>query len=129
SLAAGTYQGTVTITAPNAVPATTTVAVTLTVLPATPAALAVDTQNVSFTATQGSGGLTLQLHVSNTGGGSLTFTASATTTSGGPWLAISPANGTATPSSPASLTVSATPGSLAAGTYSGTVTIAAAGST
>ncbi len=129
SLTAGTYQGTITITAPNAVPATTTVAVTLTVLPGTPAALGVDTQNISFTATQGSGGLTLLLHVSNTGGGSLTFTANATTSSGGSWLTISPANGTVTPSSPASLTVSATPGSLAPGTYSGAVTVAGAGST
>ena len=129
NLAAGTYQGTVTITAPNAVPSTTTVAVTLTVQPGTPAALGIDTQNVSFTATQGSGALTQQLHVSNTGGGSLSFTANATTSSGGSWLSISPANGTATPSSPASLTVTATPGSLAPGTYSGTVTITGAGST
>ena len=128
SLAAGTYQGTVTITVPNAVPSATTVAVTLTVLPGTPAALGVDTQSVSFTATQGGGGLTLQLHVSNTGGGSLSFTANATTSSGGSWLSISPANGTATPSSPASLTVSATPGSLAPGTYGGTVAISGAGS-
>jgi uncharacterized protein (TIGR03437 family) len=129
SLAAGTYQGTVTITAPNAVPSTTTVAVTLTVQPGTPATLGLDTQNVIFTATQGIGALTQQLHVSNTGGGSLSFTANVTTSSGGSWLTISPANGTATPSSPASLTVTATPGSLAPGTYSGTVTITGAGST
>jgi uncharacterized protein (TIGR03437 family) len=129
NLAAGTYSGTVTITVPNAVPATTTVAVTLTVQPGTPATLAVDSQSVSFAATQGSGALTQQLHVSNTGGGSLSFTANVTTSSGGSWLTISPANGTATPSSPASLTVTATPGSLAPGTYSGTVTVTGAGST
>src|ERR1035437_473874 len=129
SLAAGTYQGTVTITAPNAVPSTTTVAVTLTVKPGTPAALGIDTQNVSFTATQGSGPLTQQLHVLNPGGGSLSFTANASTTSGGSWLSISPANGTATPSSPASLTITATPGSIAPGTYSGTITVIGAGST
>ena len=128
NLAAGKYQGTVTITAPNAVPSMTTVAVTLTVQPGTPAALGVDTRNVSFTASQGSGALTQQLHVLNTGGGSLSFTAAATTSSGGSWLSISPANGTATPSSPASLTVTATPGSLAPGTYSGTVTVTGAGS-
>src|ERR1035437_6377065 len=129
SLAAGTYQGTVTITAPSAVPSTTTVAVTLTVLPGKPAALGIDTQNVSFTSTQGSGALTQQLHVLNTGGGSLSFTANATTTSGGSWLSISPANGTATPSSPASLTITATPGSIAPGTYSGTITVSGPGST
>jgi uncharacterized protein (TIGR03437 family) len=127
-LTAGTYEATIAISVPNAVPATTTVAVTLTVLPGAPATLAVDTQNVSFAATQGSGGLTLLLHVSNTGGGSLSFTANASTTSGGSWLAISPAAGTATQSSPALLTVTATPGSLTPGTYSGTVTISGAGS-
>src|SRR5271157_3160449 len=129
SLTAGTYQGSVTIAAPNAVPATNTVAVTLTVLPGTPAALGVDTQNVGFAATQGSAALTQQMHVLNTGAGSLSFTANATTSSGGSWLTISPANGTVTPSSPASLTVSATPGSLAPGTYSGAVTVTGAGST
>jgi uncharacterized protein (TIGR03437 family) len=59
----------------------------------------------------------------NTGGGSVSFTDTATTSSGGSWLSISPANGTATPSSSASLTVTAAPGSLAPGTYSGAVTI------
>jgi uncharacterized protein (TIGR03437 family) len=127
NLAAGTYQGTVTITAPNAVPSTTTVAVRLTVLPATPAALGIDTRNVSFTAAQGSAALTQQLHILNTGGGSLSF-AAAVAAGGGSWLSVSPANGTATPSSPASLTVTAATGSLAPGTYSGTVTVTGAGS-
>jgi uncharacterized protein (TIGR03437 family) len=128
NVAAGTYQGTITITAPYAVPSTATVAVTLTVQSGTPAALGVDTQNVSFTAIQGSGALTQQLHVLNTGGGSLSFTANASTTSGGFWLSVSPGTGTATPSSPASLTVSATPGSLLPGTYSGAIAITGAGS-
>jgi uncharacterized protein (TIGR03437 family) len=114
--------------APYAVPSTATVAVTFTIQPGTPAALGVDTQNVGFTATQGSGALTQQIHVLNTGGGSLSFTASATTASGGSWLTISPGNGTATPSSPAALTVTATPGSLVPGTYSGSIAIAGAGS-
>jgi len=95
----------------------------------TPATLAVDTQNLSFASTQGTSALTQQLRVANSGGGSLSFTSNATTISGGSWLSISPPNGTATPSSPASLTVSAAPGSLAAGTYSGTVTITGTGST
>jgi uncharacterized protein (TIGR03437 family) len=129
SLTAGTYQGTVTITAPNAVPSTTTVAVTLTVLPGTTATLGINTSNVSFTANQGSVALTQQLNVANTGSGSLSFTAKATTSSGGPWLAVSSASGTATPASPAALTITATPGSLSAGTYNGTVTIAGAGTT
>ena len=126
-LTVGTYQGTITISVPNAVPSTATVAVTLAVGVGAAAALAVDTPSVSFTANQGSGVLTQQVHVLNSGGGSLSFTASATTSSGGSWLSISLANGTATPSSPAALTLTATPGSLAAGTYNGTVTITGAG--
>src|ERR1035437_8022952 len=128
SLVAGTYQGTVTITAPNAVPSTTAVAVTLIVQPGVPGTLGVDTQNVSFTVAQGSGALTQQLRVLNTGGGSLSFTA-AVAAGGTSWLTISPASGTATPSSPASLTVTAAPGWLVPGTYCGTVTITGAGST
>jgi uncharacterized protein (TIGR03437 family) len=126
SLTQGSYSGTITITAPSAVPATSTVAVTLAVAAGIPAALGVSSQNVSFTATQGSGTLTQQLQVSDTGGGSLSFTAAA---SGGSWLSISAASGTATASAPASLTITASPGSLAPGTYSGTVAITGAGST
>src|ERR1035437_7378626 len=129
SLTAGNYQGSITITVPNAVPTTTTVAVTLTVQPGTPATVAADNQSVAFAAIEGGGALTQQVHVSNSGGGSLSFAANATTTSGGSWLSISPSNGTATPSSPAALTVLAAPGSLAPGTYTGTVTITGAGST
>jgi uncharacterized protein (TIGR03437 family) len=129
NLTQGSYQGTITITAPNAVPAISAVAVTVTVSAGTPATLGVSTQNVSFTATEGSAALTQQLQVTDTGGGSLAFVSNAITTSGGSWLSISAANGTATPSSPASLTLTATPGSLAPGTYSGTVAITSAGST
>jgi uncharacterized protein (TIGR03437 family) len=129
SLTAGSYQGTITITVPNAVPSTVTVAVTLTVQPAAPAQLTLDTQSISFTATQGSSTLAQQLHVSNAGGGSLSFSAAASTSSGGSWLSVAPASGTATPSSPVSLTVTATTGALTPGTYSGTVAITAAGST
>jgi len=125
-LAAGSYSGTITITVPNAVPSTSTVTVTLTVSAPTPATLGLSTQSVSFTATQGSAPLTQQLQITNTGGGSLSFTAAA---SGASWLTISPATGIATPSSPASLTITATPGSLAPGTYSGTVAITGVGST
>ena len=129
SLAAGSYQGTVTITVPNAVPSSATVAVAFTVTPAVPAALGTDTKNVSFTAIQGTGAQMQQLHVLNTGGGSLSFTASASTASGGSWLSVSPANGAATPSSPVAITLTATPGSLAPGTYSGAIAVTGAGST
>jgi sugar lactone lactonase YvrE len=50
TLAAGSYQGAITITVPSAAAPTTTIPVTFTVQSATPAALGVDTQSVSFTA-------------------------------------------------------------------------------
>jgi uncharacterized protein (TIGR03437 family) len=127
NLSPGTYRGTITITAPNAVPSTTQVSVTLTVQPANPVALATDSQSVAFTSTQGSSGQTQQLHVLNTGSGSLDFTATVSG-SAASWLTISPASGSTAAGLPTSLTVNATPGSLAPGTYSGTITIAGAGS-
>jgi uncharacterized protein (TIGR03437 family) len=129
SLSEGTYQGTITIAAPYATPAAATVAVTLALGVAVSApVLVVDRQTVGFAAAQGSAPLTQQLQVLNPGGGSLSFTASASTTSGGSWLGISATSGAATPSSPVSLTVTAAPGSLAPGTYNGTIEITGAGS-
>ncbi len=49
----------------------------------------------------------------------LTFNTSASTSSGGSWLAVSPASG----SVPGSFTITGTPGTLAPGVYSGTVTV------
>jgi hypothetical protein len=57
--------------------------------------------------------------VTNTGTGTLTYTAS----DDQPWLAVSPASGTA----PGSLSVSVNTAGLAQGTYTGSVTVAASG--
>ena len=127
ALAAGSYSGSITITVPNASPSTTTVGVTFNVQSATAAALGVNPQTVSFTATQGGAATSQTLQVQNTGGGSFVFATAAATASGGSWLSISPTNGTATPSSPASVTITATPGSLTPGTYSGAITTTGAG--
>ncbi|MGO9095116.1 MAG: BACON domain-containing protein, partial [Bryobacteraceae bacterium] len=130
SLSEGTYRGTITIAAAYGTPAVTTATVTLMLGIGAPAPLlGVDRQSIGFAATQGGAALTQQLQVLNTGGGSFSFTASVSTASGGSWLGISAANGTATPSAPAALTVTATPGSLAPGTYSGTIEITGAGNT
>jgi hypothetical protein len=61
----------------------------------------------------------VQVDVTNTGGGTLTFTA----TSDSPWLTVNPGNGTA----PEPLTVSATVGTLGVNTYTGHVIITASG--
>jgi Concanavalin A-like lectin/glucanases superfamily/Viral BACON domain len=59
--------------------------------------------------------------ITNTGGGTLTYTAS----DDAAWLSETPTNGTA----PQTLSISADLSGLAAGTYSGTITITAAGAT
>jgi Viral BACON domain len=61
----------------------------------------------------------VDVDVTNSGGGTLTFTA----TSDSPWLMVTPGNGTA----PESIGITATLGTLAVGTYTGHVTVTAAG--
>ncbi|HLK65772.1 MAG TPA: BACON domain-containing carbohydrate-binding protein [Bryobacteraceae bacterium] len=122
-------KATITITAPSASPSTATVTVNFNIQPASPAALGVATQSVSFTAIQGAGAQSQTLQVLNTGGGSLAFTAAASTVSGGSWLSVSSSGGTATASFPVSLAITGTPSSLSAGTYSGTVTLTGGGKT
>jgi uncharacterized protein (TIGR03437 family) len=132
-LTAGTYQGTITITAPNAIPPTVSVAVTFTVQQGTPPTLSLDTPppnfSLSFSALQGAGSQSLQLHAANSGSGSLAISASASTSTGGAWLNVSPSSGTATPSFPVILNVTANLGSLAPGTYSGSIVVIGGGTT
>jgi uncharacterized protein (TIGR03437 family) len=123
-LSAGTYNGTITIMAPNAAPPASSIAVTFAVSSPLAGNLAVSAANLPFSFTQGASPATLQVTVSNQGSGSIRYTASASTATGGNWLSVSgAANGMITPSSPASLSVTATPGTLAVGSYSGTITV------
>ncbi len=88
-----------------------------------PPVLNVTPTTLSFTATTGGAdpaGKTAA--VSNTGGGTLSFT---TSPGASAWLAASPASGNA----PATITVSPHISGLSAGTYDGTVTVTAAGAT
>jgi uncharacterized protein (TIGR03437 family) len=59
------------------------------------------------------------IQITNTGTGTLTWTAAASDS----WLSVTPASGTA----PTTLSVSVSPAALSAGTYNGTVTITASG--
>ncbi|MBI3694863.1 MAG: hypothetical protein HY238_08495, partial [Acidobacteria bacterium] len=126
-LAAGAYQGTITVTAPDAGPPTQTVTVQLTVEPAAPPVVAIEPTGLTFSFLHGASPATQQLRVFNAGSGSLAFSVTATTLTGGSWLSATPASGTATPSSPIALTITANPERLAPGTYSGRVTITPAG--
>jgi uncharacterized protein (TIGR03437 family) len=130
NLAAGTYDGTVTVSSaasnsPVAVP------VTLTVLEAP--ALNVSLHQITLSQGQTSGSNVMMQTIQVTAGTSQTagsaqpkdtppavsFSASATTNKGGNWLSVSPTTGT----TPANLTISIDSGGLGVGTYAGSVMV------
>ncbi len=119
-LAAGTYTGSIQVSAAAAA-SPQTVAVTLTVdPPPSPPSLATSPASLAFSATAGGAAPPGQsVSVTNAGGGTLSFTASHDR----PWLSVAPASGAA----PATLSVAVDPAGLAVGTHAGAVTVAAAG--
>jgi hypothetical protein len=121
-LAAGTYNGTVTVTAAGASNSPQKVIVTLTVTaaPSGNPALNISPGTVSFSYPAGSTASGTQTITVASSGSALNITAAA---SGGGWLTVSPASG----STPSMLTVKANTSGLAAGTYNGTVTITSSG--
>src|SRR5579871_78097 len=123
-LAAGTYSGTVAASSTQASNSPQTVAVTLTLLPgpqitASPASLTFSA-NAMGTSPAGQ-----TISLTNSGGGSVTFSAVASTTSGGSWLSVTTLGGT----NSASLAVSASTGTLAFGSYTGSIVVTATGTT
>lgn len=122
----GTYQGTITVTAPLASPPVQTIAVQLTVTASQPTQLLVNAASLTFQA-QGTANPPAQfLRIGNAGGGTLSWTAQASTQSGDNWLAVGPSSGSASAAFPASVQVTANAAGLAAGVYSGSVRISAA---
>jgi hypothetical protein len=90
-------------------------------VPSSPS-IGVSPSSFSFSATAGGANPANQtLNISNTGGGTLSWTATDDAT----WLTLSPTSGTA----PSAVTLSVNTSGLAAGTYNGTITITAAGAT
>ena len=118
-LAPGTYTTQISVTAPGASGSPKTIDVTLTVNSTTPV-LSVAPTTLAFTATQGGANPSAQtVNVTNNGGGTLNFTA----TDDQAWLSVAPASGSA----PGALSVGANITGLAPGTYTGTITVTAAG--
>ncbi len=118
-LTAGTYTTDVTVSAPGAIGSPKTVPVTFTVDPPPPA-LAVSPASLTFTATEGGANpASKDVSVTNTGGGTLSFSIS----DDAPWLAVTPGSGSA----PATLSVAPSIAGLARGTYTATVTVTAPG--
>ena len=119
ALSAGSYSGTVLITASGASNSPLSVAVTLTVAAST-STLGVTPAALNFNYTVGGTAPAAQSVSITTGGaGALSWTASSSVF----WASVSPASASA----PATLSVSVNPANLAAGTYTGNVQIAAAG--
>ncbi len=122
-LAAGTYNGTVTVTSAGAAGSPAGIPVTLNVI--APALTAAPSQlNFSYQIGSATQPVAKSISVVDTSNVSFTVTA-ATIPAGGSWLLVTPGTGSA--SGTVSVSVNAT--GLAANTYNGTVTIAAAGAT
>jgi len=119
TLATGTHTATLTVTSIDTAPVSIPVTFTITTK-ASPPAIGASPTSISFTAQQGSGNPdSRSLNISNTGGGSLAWTAS----EGASWLNISPSSGTDN----GTITLTAVTGSLTTGTHNTTVTLRATG--
>ena len=121
NLAPGTYMGVIQILPNNALPAQLLVNVTFVVTAAQPPSLHIDKPEISFTLPVTGSARTSTLVIANNGGQTLSYTATPTTASGGNWLLVSPASGSATPGKPSTLSVTANPAGLSPGTYTGQI--------
>jgi uncharacterized protein (TIGR03437 family) len=131
-LTPGNYGGTVVVTAPNAAGSPQTIQVTLAVNAGTIVASPAPSAGLTFTQGAGAAGPAQTITLTSTPA-SVSFTATATTAgSSGNWLLVASAAGStpgsvATGSTPGSVLVSVNAASLPVGTYTGAVTITAAG--
>ncbi|MBK5281300.1 MAG: fibronectin type III domain-containing protein [Nitrospiraceae bacterium] len=115
TMAAGSYSGTITLSATGTASVTIPVALTITAAPVPPA-IGVSPTSLSFTARQEGSDPTAQtLTINNTGGGTLSWGVSHDAT----WLVHTPGTGTGA----GTVTISVTTGTLTAGTYNGVVTL------
>ncbi len=97
----------------------------ITILVEPAATITVPETSLQFTASVGgSSPATQTVEITNSGGGTLAWTASASTASGS-WLSVSPTSGTA----PSALSVSVSTTGMAAGIYTGSVQITSTGAT
>jgi len=120
SMVAGTYNGTITISVTGASSVAVPVTFTVSSSSASVPVIGVSPTSFSFAALQGGANPSSQtLRISNTGGGTLNWSARNNTS----WLSHSPFDG----SGNATITVSVTTAGLLAGSYSGHIAVAADG--
>lgn len=122
ALTPGTYTATVIFTTSSG---TQTVPVTLIIGQPTTPVLSASPDMVNFNGTTGQPNpLTQTATITNSGGGTLNWSATASTTVGGLWLTVSPQTGPLAAGASASITITARVlPSLTPGTYTGTVTV------
>ncbi len=127
SLAAGTYNATVSVASSGATNTPQTYTVAFTVNPVSSPTISLSPTSLSFSATVGGGNPSAQnVTVSNSGGGTLAVpTTSITYGSGSGWLTVTESGSSA----PYTLVTQPATGSLAAGTYTATVSVASTGAT
>lgn len=121
-IAAGVYNGSVTINSPTLFGGSLTIPIMLTLLSSSAVTISPPGAQ-SFTELQG-GSVPAPVTLTITGTTSSSFTTQITPgPAGGDWLQVTPQTATIAPGSPASLTLSIAPNTLGQGTYSSTVTI------
>jgi len=120
-LSSGSYAGKIAVQSLGAINTPQQISVAFNVAPnATQPTLSVSASSLSFAGYVGSGSpAAQQVSISNQSGGTIDWTAA----SNAPWLQVSAASGTA----PSSLNISVNTAGLSAGTYTGAITISAAG--
>jgi len=126
SLSAGSYSGAIQVSASGVAnsPQTITVALTVTAA-ATPPAIALNPPSLTFNAAVGgTNPATQAVTITNSGGGTLTWTTSVTS---GAWLSVSPGSGSTSGTAASPLTIGVNVSGLSAGTLTGSIQVAAAG--
>jgi len=114
----GTYTGSVIVSAGGQVFTVSVVAV----VTGTQPTIELTQTGVTFSAVSGGTATSPEtITVLNSGAGTLSFSASTSTISGGSWLNVSPSSGSSSASSSGSVTVSVNPAGLQPGTYYGKV--------
>lgn len=121
NLAAGIYNGSITISAPGTINGSQTVSVALVITGVAAPTLTISGGPLSFGYAIGGSAPPSQLILIITPGTSLPFTVSAATSSGGNWLLVDVQSGT----TPAQCNVFVNPSGLPLGSYSGAVTVSA----
>jgi uncharacterized protein (TIGR03437 family) len=126
-LSPGTYEASLTITAPNLNPSLRAVGITFTVAPAPSPLLSAQPSSQDFLYVQTAAAGSSSLQVMNNGSGTIQF--QVTTPPDDTWLHVAPLSGSVDATKPVSLTVTADPTNLALDTYTSTITITAGGQT